>query len=106
MSREEIIEKAVINLIVENTALKMDCHKAKEEKDYWFEAYQNAKKDHENLLETINIKNKENRLLEDKVDNCNTRIKDLKSIINKNNEQEIPDLSESADNIFDPADNQ
>jgi len=85
MSREEIIGKAVINLIVENTELKMDRHKAKEDKDYWFKAYQDARKDHENSLEIMNIKNKENRLLEDEVDNCNARIEDLESIINADN---------------------
>jgi len=105
MSIQEIIEKAVINLIVENTGLKINEQKTIDDKNYWFKAYQDAKKEHENSLETINIKNKENRILEDEVDNCNARIKELESIIDKNNEPEIPDLSKSEDNIFDPADN-
>ena len=84
MGREEIIERAVINLTVENTELKININKVKEDKDYWFETYLKAKK----------AQDEAKKAHEDEIN----------SLINKAEEKRY--LSESEDDPFDPADNE
>jgi len=63
MSTQEIIEKALVNLLVAKTKLELEQQKTTEDKDYWFKAYQEQKDKCEKLESIIGASNKQEKPL-------------------------------------------
>ena len=85
-NREELIEKAVINLVVENEQLKIELKKAEERGDLWWKNFQSSEDRLKAAEDMVNIKAMENRKLIDKLENSKAKVKKLESIIDADNE--------------------